>query len=83
MLRTTNPKIGLLNLVAELNNVSKACKIMSVSCDTFYRYCELVDEGSVDALINRCRRAPNIKHRTDESTEQATVDYAVAFPAHG
>lgn len=44
---------------------------------------ELVDEGGVDALINRSRRAPNLKNRTDEATEQAVVDYAVAFPAHG
>lgn len=37
----------------------------------------------MDALINRSRRAPNFKNRTDEATEQAVVDYAVAFPAHG
>lgn len=87
MLHTTNPvikhKAGLLNLAEELSNVSKACKIMGVSRDTFYRYRELADDGGVDALINRSRRAPNLKNRTDEATEQAVVDYAVAFPAHG
>lgn len=67
----------------ELSNVSKACKIMGVSRDTFYRYRELVAEGGVDAQINRSRRAPNLKNRTDEATEQAVVDYAVAFPTHG
>jgi len=54
MLHTTNPvikhKSGLLNLAEELSNVSKACKIMGVSRDTFYRYRELADEGGVDAL---------------------------------
>lgn len=74
---------GLLNLAEELSNVSKACKIMGVSRDTFYRYRELVAEGGVDAQINRSRRAPNLKNRTDEATEQAVVDYAVAFPTHG
>ncbi|EFO1377680.1 IS481 family transposase [Escherichia coli] len=87
MLHTTNPvikhKAGLLNLAEELSNVSKACKIMGVSRDTFYRYRELADEGGLDALINRSCRAPNLKNRTDEATEQAVVDYAVAFPAHG
>lgn len=87
MLRTANPvikhKAGLLNLAEELSNVSKACKIMGVSRDTFYRYRELVAEGGVDAQINRSRRAPNLKNRTDEATEQAVVDYAVAFPTHG
>lgn len=38
---------------------------------------------AVNALINRSCRAPNLKNRTDEATEQAVVDYAVAFPAHG
>ncbi len=49
MLHTTNPvikhKASLLNLAEELSNVSKACKIMGVSRDTFYRYRELADEG--------------------------------------
>lgn len=87
MLHTANPvikhKAGLLNLAEELSNASKACKIMGVSRDTFYRYRELVAEGGVDAQINRSRRAPNLKNRTDEATEQAVVDYAVAFPTHG
>lgn len=87
MLHTANPvikhKAGLLNLAEELSNVSKACKIMGVSRDTFYRYRELVAEGGVDAQINRSRRVPNLKNRTDEATEQAVVDYAVAFPTHG
>ncbi|EIT3711351.1 TPA: helix-turn-helix domain-containing protein, partial [Escherichia coli] len=87
MLHTNNPiikhKVGLLNLAEELSNVSKACKIMGVSRDTFYNCRELADEGGVDALINRSRRAPNFKNRTDEATELAVVDYAVAFLTHG
>ncbi len=67
MFHTNNPvikhKSGLLNLAEELRNVSRACKIMGVSCDTFYRYRELADEGGVDALINRSRRTPNLKLR--------------------
>ena len=31
-------KVGLLNLADELGNISKACKTMGVSRDTFYRY---------------------------------------------
>lgn len=87
MLHTNNPiikhKAGLLNLAEELGNVSKACKIMGVSRDTFYRYQELAEEGGIDALINQSRRVPNLKNRTDEATERAVVDYAVEFPAHG
>lgn len=31
-------KVGLLNLAAELGNVSRAYKVMGFSRDTFYRY---------------------------------------------
>jgi transposase InsO family protein len=87
MLQTNNPiikhKAGLLNLAEELGNVSKACKIMGFSRDTFYRYQELAQEGGVDALINKSRRAPNPKNRVDDAIEKAVLDYAVAQPAHG
>ncbi|WP_186222938.1 helix-turn-helix domain-containing protein, partial [Burkholderia gladioli] len=52
-------KIGLLNLAAELGNVSKACKVMGLSRDTFYRYQNAVAEGGVDALFDSNRRKPN------------------------
>ncbi|MDH1470515.1 IS481 family transposase [Shewanella sp. GD03713] len=56
---------------------------MGVSRDTFYRYRELVDDGGVDALIEKSRRNPNIKNRVEEAVEQAVMDYAIEFPAHG
>ncbi|MCG9722175.1 IS481 family transposase [Shewanella sp. Isolate7] len=87
MLHTNNPiikhKAGLLNLAEELGNVSKACKVMGVSRDTFYRYQELVEEGGIDSLINQSRRTPNLKNRVDEQIEQAVIKHAVDFPAHG
>jgi transposase InsO family protein len=76
-------KVGLLNLAAELGNVSKACKVMGLSRDTFYRYKSAVDEGGVESLIDQSRRKPNLKNRVDEPTEQAVLTYATEFPAHG
>lgn len=87
MLHTNNPiikhKAGLLNLAEELGNVSKACKVMGTSRDTFYRYKELVDEGGLDALIDKSRRGANLKNRIDPVIEKAVVEYAIEFPAHG
>ena len=84
---TTNPiikhKVDLLNLAEELGNVSKACKIMGFSRDTFYRYQELAQDGGVEALIDRSKRKPNVKNRVDETIEKAVLDYAINQPAHG
>ena len=57
MLHTNNPiakhKAGLLNLAEELGNISKACKVMGMSRDTFYRYQELVPQGGDMARLFR------------------------------
>lgn len=76
-------KVGLLNLAEELGNVSKACKVMGLSRDTFYRYKSAVDEGGVDALFDQNRRKPNYKNRVDETIEVAVKEYAIEYPAHG
>lgn len=76
-------KLGLLNLAEELGNVSKACKIMGVSRDTFYRYQEAKATGGVEALLAKDRRRPNLKNRVDEEIEQAVLAYALEQPAHG
>ena len=81
--RIIKHKVGLLNLAEELGNVSKACKVMGLSRDTFYRYKSAVDDGGVDALFDRTRRKPNLRNRVDEVVEAAVVAYAIEQPAHG
>ncbi|WP_321401718.1 IS481 family transposase [Maridesulfovibrio sp.] len=76
-------KIGLLNLAEELGNVSRACKLMGFSRDTFYRYHSAKEEGGVEALFDKSRRKPNLKNRVDQAIEDAVVVYATDFPAHG
>ncbi len=81
--RIIKHKLGLLNLAEELGNVSKACQMMGLSRDTFYRYKSAVDSGGVEALLEKDRRRPNLKNRTDERTESAVLAYALEQPAHG
>ncbi|KTD13957.1 transposase (ISSod13) [Legionella israelensis] len=76
-------KVGLLNLAEELGNVSKACKVMGLSRDTFYRYKSAVESGGIEALFDQTRRKPNHKNRVEESIELAVKEYAVEYPAHG
>lgn len=51
-------KAGLLNLTEELGNVSRACKVMGVSRDTFYRYQELVEEVTENAVTKYATEQP-------------------------
>ena len=68
-------KVGLLNLAAELGNVSCACKVMGFSRDTFYRYQTAVESGGVEALIGANRRKPNPKNRVEEIAESAVRSF--------
>lgn len=81
--RIIKHKVGLLNLAEELGNVSKACKDMGLSRDTFYRYKAAVESGGVESLFDKSRRQPNLKKRVDATTEQAVLSFALDFPAYG
>jgi len=81
--RIIKHKVGLLNLAEELGNVSKACKTMGLSRDTFYRYKAAVETGRIDALFDKSRRQPNLKNRVDEATERVVLSHALDYPAHG
>jgi hypothetical protein len=69
-------KMGLLNLAEELSNVSQACRVMGVSCDTFYRVKEAKENGGMEALLHTSRRRPNPKNRMDPAVEEAVLAYA-------
>jgi len=81
--RIIKHKVGLLNLAEELGNVSRACKTMGLSRDTFYRYKTAVEQGGVENLFDKSRRQPNLKNRVDDLTEQAVLTHAIDYPAHG
>lgn len=77
-------KLSLLELAADLSNVSRACKLMGYSRQQFYEIRRNFQTYGAAGLVDRLPGAkgphPN---RVAAEIEQAILDHALVHPCHG
>ena len=77
-------KVSLLDLAKDLDNVSRACRVMVYSRQQFYeirrKFQTLGSEGLLDQIRGPRNPHPN---RLSEELEQVVLDYCLEFPTHG
>jgi transposase InsO family protein len=81
--RIARRRLSLLELGEYLENVSEACRVMGVSRQHFYELKKSYEEGGLEALKEKSRRVPNPSNRVAPEVEEAILQFADEFPAHG
>jgi hypothetical protein len=81
--KSARRKFGLLELAGELENVSKACKIMGYSREQFYEIRRNFQAFGAEGLLDKVRGAKWLyPNRISEEIEKAILDYCLEFPTH-
>jgi len=81
--RRAESKVLLLELAERLGSVSRACKIMAYSRDSFYRFRKLYQAGGERALEGMSRRRPILKNRVAPEIERAVLGLSFDHPSWG
>ena len=77
-------KLSLLELATDLQNVSRACKVMGYSRQQFYEIRRNFQTFGAEGLIDRLpgARGPH-PNRVSAEIEAAVLDHALVHPCHG
>lgn len=82
--KATRRKLSLLELAQELDNVSKACRIMGYSREQFY---EIRRNFQTHGMAGLMDKLPGCKgphpNRVSDEVEKAILDFSLEFPSYG
>lgn len=76
-------RVRVLTLAAELGNVSKACRLVGVSRQSYYRWKREADAYGLDALRPRARRRPRQPNETPTWQVEVILAEAISRPSLG
>ena len=83
-LKVARRKLSLLDLAKDLDNVSKACRLMGYSRQQFYEIRRNFQTYGAEGLVDRLpgARGPHT-NRVPAEIEKAILDHALQHPCHG
>ena len=77
-------KLSLLELATDLNNVSKACKVMGYSRQQFYEIRRNFQTFGAEGLLDRLSGAKDAHpNQLPKEVEDAILAHCLEFPTHG
>lgn len=76
-------RVQLLDLAAELGNVSKACRMMGISRTRYYEWKHLAEQYGLEALMPKDRRRPQQPNETPTHIVADLLAIAIVEPTIG
>jgi transposase InsO family protein len=76
-------KLNILELSAQLGNVSEACRRLGVSRQHYYDIKAALQEEGIDGLLEKSRSKPRIGNRIPATIEERILSYCLENPTHG
>ncbi len=77
----TRAKLGILALVAELGDVTRACKVLGISRSQFYAMKRAYETSGQEALTPKIRRKPEMPNRTPVPLEHQILSKTLEYQA--
>lgn len=76
-------KLNILDLGAQLGNISDACRRLGISRQHYYDIRTAVEQEGVQGLVEKSRKVARVRNRVASEVEEAILQYSLEYPTHG